>query len=406
MPASVARRPRAGERCATSASPGMPRHSRYRLIDLSTGSSGLFDSGGGPVVGDDGQAAGLVALVPADRCSVARVALPEMSASRLGRALRWAVEDQIAGDPESQHVVPVRREADGRLACLVVARDDVERWLAELPARPVRMLPDAVCLPRAAGELALLPAGDHVLARAGETTFDRLEPDLLDSFVPELRDHAGDPGRIVWLGDDVPAELGAVELERRPRDAAWLGLLAPAALGEEGERFDLMRGEFGAADRSAAPRQWRFAGWLAALAVFLAFAVAMSEYAVLERERARLDAAVEERLDTLFPEIGRIVRPRAQVERALAALRGNSGDRFVRLAAAAGPVFSGAEGVVVESMAFADGRLELELRTPSLADLEALQRQLRAQGLAADLRDVAVSDDGTRGRIEIPGSAP
>ncbi|MGK7294672.1 MAG: type II secretion system protein GspL [Candidatus Wenzhouxiangella sp. M2_3B_020] len=379
----------------------MTRQSRYRLVDLSTASSGLFEAGGEPVVGDTGRADRLVALVPADRCSVARVALPEMSSSRMAQALRWAVEDQIAGDPESQHVVPIRREADGRLACLVVARDDMERWLAELPSRPARMVPDAACLPRATGELALLPAGDHVLARAGETTFDRLEPGLLDTFVPELRDHAGDPGRVVWLGDDVPAELGDVDLERRPLNAEWLGLLAPGALGAEGERFDLMRGEFGAADRTAAPRQWRFAGWLAALAVFLAFAVAMSEYVVLERERGRLDAAVEERLDTLFPEIGRIVRPRAQVERALAGLRGNSGDRFVRLAAAAGPVFSGASGVVLESMAYAEGRLEIELRTPSLADLEALQRQLRAQGLPAELRDVAVSDDGTSGRIEI-----
>ncbi|MBS3745141.1 MAG: hypothetical protein KGY48_12380, partial [Wenzhouxiangellaceae bacterium] len=68
---------------------------------------------------------------------------------------------------------------------------------------------------------------------------------------------------------------------------------------------------------------------------------------------------------------------------------------------AVSPILSGTTGVRVEALSFADGVLELELETASLADLEALQRQLNAQDIDAALRDVEVLSDATRGRMRI-----
>jgi type II secretion system protein L len=372
----------------------MARPTHVRLIDLATGAEQTFDRDGRPTSG--APADETVALVPADRVSVVRVAVPEMNAARLQRALRWAVEDAIAGDPEQQHVVPIHREPDGRLACLVAARADMDDWLGALGTRPSRMLPDAGCVPESTGELMLVPSGDAVLARAAGVQFDRIEPELLDDLVPDLL--AGIPGGAVWLGERPPA---GVQAEARPSDQSVLELLAPAALATEAQRLDLLRGDYADSGKAASSGQWRVVAALALLAVALLLGSAMAEFVVLERERERLERAVEQRVDELFPGIGPLVRPRAQIERALERLRGVGGDRFVRLLAAVSPKFSGASGVRVQSLNYADGRLDVVLETPGLADLEALQRQLRAEGLAAALGDVEVGEGAARGRLTI-----
>lgn len=383
----------------------MARSERYRLIDVVTGETAIFAGADGRVVPDHdaGADAELVALVPADRCSLVRVDLPEMSGSRMSQALRWAVEDSIAGDPEQQHVVPVRRAGDGRLLCLVVARSDMDQWLAALPERPTRLVPDAACLPRAEDEVVLMPLGGCVLARGGDDVFDRIEPELLDSLVPEFTENAGATARLVWLGDEPPAELERFGPERRAGGASALGLLAPAALGPQGAAFNLLQGEYADLDRASSARQWRLAGWLGGFAAFLLLAGVLVEYSMLKREQLRLEQAVEARFAELFPEISTLVRPRAQAERALAELRGGSRDRFVQLLSAVSPLFSGASGIEVTSISYIDATLDIELETASLADLEALQRQLRAQGIEASLQNVEVASESTRGRIRISG---
>lgn len=381
----------------------MARSERYELIDVITGEAAIFAGVDGRFepAGDAGMNAELVGLVPADRCSLVRVDLPEMSGSRMSQALRWAVEDSIAGDPEAQHVVPVRRARDGQLLCLVVARRDIEQWLAALPRRPRRLVPDAACLPRGEDEVVLMPLGDSVLARGGDDVFDRIEPELLDSLVPELTDGAGSRGRLVWLGDEPPRELERFGPETRPSDASGLGLLAPAALGSQGAAFNLLQGEYAEPERASTARQWRLVGWLAGLSAFLLLAGVLAEYTMLKREQIRLEEAVETRFAELFPDISTIVRPRAQAERALSELRGGSRDRFVQLMSAVSPLFSGAMGIKVSSIGYIDGTLDLELETSSLADLEALQRQLSAQGIEAALQNVEVLTESTRGRIRI-----
>jgi len=379
----------------------MARSARYRLIDLSTGDAALYGAGDAGItrLEPSDSRAPLVALVPADRCSVVRVDVPEMSASRLAEALRWAVEDAIAGDPEQQHVVPVRRAEDGRLICVVAARADMRRWIEAAGERPALLLPDAACVPRREGEVVFLPRGDRVLVRGADEHFDRLELELLDVMVPELLDACGDSSRLVCLGESVPSDL--VEAELRSMAGLPLDELATVALGAEARQLNLMRGEFAPAETAATPRQWRRVGALAGAALVLLFAGAFGEYWVIERERERQTERVESRFAEIFPSITTLVRPRAQAERALAELRGGGSDALVSLLGAVSPLFSGADGVEIISLRFSDRRAEIEIQTPGLGDLEALQRQLQARGLEVDLGNVEVRSGGAGGVLTV-----
>lgn len=384
----------------------MKKSERYRLFDLTTGEALTVARGADgavvPAGTDDSPDLPLIALVPAERCTTLAVDVPEMSAAKMSEALRWAAEDAIAGDPEAQHVVPVRRRADGRLVCAVAARADMEGWLAQLPRRPARVVPDAACLPLAEGEVSLLPLGDHVLVRAGEFEFDRIEPDLLEVLLPEYLERGDGPVRPAWIGEFPPQVLIEAAPGHdpvvRPLGGPPLAMLAAGALESP---IDLAGGEFSGRDAAGTRRAAVRLVWLAAAAVFLLLAGAMVEYTLLERRAADLQSRIEARITELFPDIATVVRPRAQVERELAALGGASRDRFVELMRRVSPVFSGAGEVEVRSLRFAGGVLEIELATPGLADLEALQRQLAAHELDVQLGDVEVQPDGTSGRITV-----
>ncbi|MCA1778910.1 MAG: hypothetical protein LC637_05885 [Xanthomonadaceae bacterium] len=370
--------------------------SRARMIDVSRLERGSLELDGEGRVGG----ARLMALVPADKCGVISIDLPEMSAARMHKALRWAAEEAIAGEAENQHVVPLRRRPDGRLDCLVVAIDDLEDWLHKLPTRPQRMVPDAACLPWRDSEVVLMRSGDAILGRFGSLQFDRFEPELLDSILPELVASAGEHPRVVWIGDSPPEQLLRFEPEVRHAGKSAPATLASGAL-ESG--INLMVGDYAPSDRNNGARRRRFVAIAAALALVLVLAGQGIEYVRLKQQLAHSDAAVARHFSTLFPDITSLQRPRAQAERALQQLRGGSRDRFVQLVGKASPVFSGAGRLRVESISYAAEQLDLELTTPDLADIEALRAQLEAQGMNAAVRDITVATDGTRARLLISG---
>lgn len=390
----------------------MARSSLIQLIDLSEAREVCFriEAPGRAVAAEqaDPAACETIALVPADRVGLVVVDLPHMNPARLQQALRWAVEDHIAGDPAAQHVVPVRRLDDQRLQCMVVLREDMQHWLGRLDRPPSRMLPDAACLPWVAGQVVLTASGDAVLARWGETGFDRIDADMLDVMLPELSAH----GELVWLGPGaVPEAIEAVAVVKSgpitgPGPDSPMALFATGLPADHRTGLDLLRGEFAPGDAAGQRRWQRVVAGLAATALVLLLGHAMADYWMLKHQQRQLAGEIEQRVTQMFPEIDVVLRPRAQAERALTELRGVRRDRFIALASSVNGLIAGAEGLRLDAMTFADGSLELRLRAPSLADFEALQRRARAMGLSAALGDVSVRQDTTEARLTISGDAP
>lgn len=386
----------------------MARPQFIQLTDSSSARSRCYAQASGATPSPVERADGVVEqvlLVPADRISVFAVELPEMNPRRQAEALRWAVEDRIAGDPEAQHVVPLGRRPDGRMDCAVVARADMQRWIESAAARPDRVLPDAACLPRIERALVLMPFGDSVLVGAGPREFDRIEPELLEDLVPAWLERHPDIERLVWLGTDAPLQLAGRPVEAQPAGPEPLDLLIAGAQAPAPKQPpDLAFEDYGPASDDDAGRWLRRAAGLAALALALLLAHAGTERWLLDRARDQAATEIEQRFAVLFPEITALQRPLAQAERALAELGGAGSDRFVALMRRVVPLFVGASGIAIESLRYENARVELLLSLPGMGDLEALQRQLRAAGLDAEVGEVTVQGDRTRARLEIRGA--
>jgi len=382
----------------------MARTEQHLVLDAVTGQAQAFArSGAGAwrAVADSADDAPVTVLAPADRCSYAAVELPEMSAARMHQALRWAAEDAIAGDPEAQQVVATGRESDGRMGCLIAARAELDKWRAGAPRPPERIVPDAACVPWQPGRISLLPVNEQVLVRYGATDFDRMEPDLLPTLIPDLIAGMASQPRLVWLGERVPEALGGLPVEVEPVDSSWLVLLGSEALGETGRRCNLARGDYAPDGSNPAAGGWRRLALAAGLAVTLLLADALVELAVLDRQNKQTEDLLRERAQQLFPELGPLVRPRAQLERALASRQSGAADRFMRLISAVNPLLSGVDAVQVASLRFRADDLALTLTAPGMPDLEALQVQLRARGLSVRIGEVTVEPGQVRAELRV-----
>ena len=339
-----------------------------------------------------------VVLVDAGLCMGMKVEMPDLPARRLGQALRWAAEEHLAGSAEDEHVVAGRRDKDGRVACVVIGREVMDGICQPIAGQPTeRMVPDALCLPWQTGELALAERDGRILARWGDCEFGSFESELAEELLAGV---APDTARVVWYGGERP---GWLETARVEEPVGQRSLDQCLAEGAAASGINLLSGPYSPRSAVTARAHWRWAAGLAGgLAVVMIGLVAV-ENRQLEREADRLQQDIEQRFSQLFPEVGRVVRPREQAERELARLRFGQAAGLLDLMSRTAPVIEGQERVVLDGLNYRDGVLELTLRAPDVAALDQLEQRLRALDLAADVQSASLDEDGASGRIRVAG---
>ena len=340
----------------------------------------------------------ITVLVDAGRCMGLKVELPDLPAGRLGQALRWAAEEHLAGSAEDEHVVAGRRDEDGRLNCVVIGIETMDEIFKPFIGRPAEcMVPDALCLPWQPGELALAETSGRILARWGENDFGSFEPelaeDMLGGIVPE-------GVRTLWYGGQRPSWLAADAIEEASVRQSLDQRLVEGA-GKAG--INLLTGRFSPRSAVAARSYWQWVAGLAVGFVVVVIATMAIEVNQLSRQGDRLQGEIEQRFSEVFPEVGRVVRPREQAERELARLRFGQAAGLLDLMSRTAPVIEGQEQVVLDGLSYRDGVLELTLRAPDVATLDQLEQRLRALDLAADVQSASLDEDGASGRIRVAG---
>jgi len=336
-----------------------------------------------------------VILIDAARCLGLSLDLPRLRGQRLEQALRWAAEEHLAGSAEHEHVVAGPRDEAGRLHCISIAgpvMDELVRPLAATAAE--RMLPDALCLPWQNGQVSLAGHGDRVLVRWGEWSFAAFEPELAADMVVSV---APAEAEWVWYGGQQPEWVvrhGLADVDSRPLEET---------LAAQAEHTDvnLLSGAWAPRSAAVARSQWRWTAILAAVALALVMTHAGLERYQLARHSAELESAIESQFRQAFPEVGRVVRPRAQAERELARLRFGQATGLLELMHRVAPVLDGQEQVELDRLDYRDGVLELALRAPDVATLDQLEQRLRALDLVAEVQSASLGDQGASSRIRI-----
>jgi len=308
------------------------------------------------------------ALLPQEQVLLSEVQLPNASRAALG-AIPFQLEEQLCDDPSLLHFAVGKARAENRYPVAVVARTLIEDWRERLlsAAIPLRAIfADAQSLQADPERATAIPLGERLLVTGGGLAGLALARQALDSWKPLLE------------------QRGPLDVLPERSDSP----LTPLAARLSAEHaINLLQGEYRMQDpRQAFLRQWRMPALLALVLLVLSFAALGIGNYRLSKQKEALDQRIVELFRETWPEVRRIVNPRAQMEQKLEDLRRlHQGSLFLRLLEKSVPALQQHAAIRLTGLHYAqqEQALELELESADARAFERLAGALQQHGLQA-----------------------
>lgn len=364
----------------------------------------------------------VVVIVPAGEALVTDSDAPARSAAKLAQVVPFALEERVADEIENLHfAVGERSEAGARVPVVVVQRERIDAWLAELRAaglNPAAIYSAAQLVPTMPGQLIALLDGDSLTLRASDapplvmpalSITDGVAMALAAQQSPVAGLEPAPLGLLLYAGHDewqahqneVDALRGrftGVKVQLLP--SGPLTMLAPAAAS--GDAVNLLQGALAVASPlDLGWRAWRLAAALAGGLILLHIGARYFELSRLEKNESALDTSIEEAFRVAMPGQNNATNARRRVEQRLAEVRSGGGGTLLPALSALASARSAAPAATIEGITFRDGSLQLRIIAPDAASLDAIGQQLRAASWQADIVGGTASGDSYRGSMQI-----
>jgi general secretion pathway protein L len=361
------------------------------------------------------RAARVQVWTPAAETVLLRATLPTRSASRIRKALPFALEDQLLEPPENLHFSHVAND-DGSLAVAVTARRRLEAWVAALQAaglRPEGVAPAALSVPLVPGAWTVGYTGVETVLRTAAHSgqggpLERKPPGWLAVAVDAARRDARTPAKLVV--HDAPdgvdlAEWGRIlGLEVVDAAAERASLALPCALS-------LLAGDYAPSGRwREMLRPYRPAAAMLGAWLVIAGIAGAVEWWTLSRAHAAQREEMRALFLQSFPDTQTVLDPARQMQRGVDLLSARKGSAVARddllgLLAAAAPALRAEPRAKLKGAAYADRVLTLTVALPDDAAASALADALRAARLEADTADVRRLAAGVEAQIKLRAAA-
>ena len=381
-----------------------------------------------PVSGELAQATAMsagrrvVVIVPAAETLVTDSDAPAKSAAKLAQVVPYALEERVAGEIEDLHfAIGERPEAGARVPVVVVARERVERWIAEVRAaglEPSAIYSAATLLPSMPGRMIALLDGESLVVRIGDapplvlpalSVADAFEMALATQQSAVAGLEPAPLGLLLYAGhDEWQAHQSAVDALRdrftgvkvQLLPSGPISMLAPAAAA--GDAVNLLQGALAISSPVEMRwRSWRVAAILAGALVLLHIGARYFELSRLDRNETALDSSIEDAFRAAMPGQQNATNARRRIEQRLAEVRSGGGGTLLPALSALAAARSAAPTATIEGITFRDGILQLRISAPNAASLDAIGQQLRATQWQADILGGTASGDNYRGSMQI-----
>ncbi len=356
-----------------------------------------------------------IALISSSRLMCVNVQMPAQSRRRWEAALPFVAEEYTLTDPEDNHVVPGAAQKDGQRALFIVDKP----WLQNIVAAchsaniPLRRAVPEMLLPNLPPETwVVVWDGDHGFMRTGATSGmaldrgDEQHPPLALSLSLSL--NAAPPQNILLRyathGEETRNDL-----------PQWSDLPSGLSLGEpwDWRREPIPHDALNLLWGSLAPKA-RLHEWLPKLrpvALILLAALVIEtigtniEWSLLSHEKTTVTKEMERTFRKAFGETSTVVNPLLQMQRNIAALRHSAGlpdeADFLPLLDQASLAFTALPGGSVTALHYESGRLDVDVKLRTAAEVRALQQRMQGKGLSVRLGDIRDTGNGVETRLAI-----
>jgi len=373
----------------------------------------------GPLAAAATDAAGrrLAVLAPSADVLLADVELPQGAAGRAAQLAPFALEEQLVGNVEDQHVATGRVHDGNHVQVAVVARSQLDAWLAQLKAAGLEaasIVAEHSLLPTITGQAVATLEGSQLCLRDAAGAGHCIEAtagSLAGALGLLLGESQSTTALMIYTTpadwQERRAEIEALRGQFADLKAQllnhgllpWLAAYLPSAVAS-GQAINLLQGSYAPrAVRGAAWQRWRLAAGLAAgLLVLHLGAQGWRLYRL-----GAAEGALDMQLDALSAGVpsgaGSL---RTRVERAL--LADQASDEHAGLLPAMQAVADALRGVPdarVQSLDYRDGTLQLKLRAGDAQSLERINQALRQAGWQSQLVSGAAVGSAYEGSLRV-----
>ncbi|MCP4699404.1 MAG: hypothetical protein GY862_21540 [Gammaproteobacteria bacterium] len=339
--------------------------------------------------------------------------VPARQWQRIVQAVPYSLEEQQAEDVEHLHFALGERNKNGEIAVAVIRHETLRRLLARLrTGSPELLMPDILAIPRPDDGWSILSINGRALVRTGSQAGFAVELANLSCLLSlALREQT--PPAQLWILKGTETGVWRTEIEglgipltekvHEQGAMAWFGQGL-----EDGPPLNLLQQAYRKADKLlAAWRLWRLTAILVFLWVLLHAGMQAAEFQKLTMEKTVLTKKIENIYRHAFPEARKVVNPRVQMERRLAALQAQQGGgdtnemEFLRILTWMNVIPEKVPGVFLKRLDYRRERLDLELELPDLEALETLKKLLAAQHVKAEVRSASSQGSRVEGRLRI-----
>lgn len=293
-------------------------------------------------------------VLPGQNVLALRVALKAKNANQLRAIAPFAVEDEVGLDVESQHVSLGLADLNGSFhtAC-ITEKNYLETWLDDLKQveiAPDKIIPDYLCLPASNHHVSCLNLPDRSIFRfkgwgaSFDTSFSStILQDVIGSAIEK------------WDLSESETELIYNDWSRDIEDV--FDGMAQNAIEE---KYSLLQGQFStkSANSVSGLKVWKTPVGLIAASMLAVTGYNIAEAMAFKSEAGSLKASITNEMKRSFPELKRVVNPRAQLK-TLTNGNGQASD-FLQLSGLLSAGVREVDGISLDSLRYDARRSEMQ----------------------------------------------
>ncbi len=357
----------------------------------------------------------VIGLVPSAAVLLTSARIPTTNKQRMIKAIPFALEEELVGDVANLHFAMGSPMDDGRVPVAVVNRQLMEEWQAQFKNAGLTidvLIPDVFALPYQPDQWSLMVHDGMATMRTGERTGTTFDADNLDFMLPLILKEQNEtlPASIeLWVDEKSsalsPMDTVDIDVHWHINSGGIFGLVNHHTLNTA-KAINLLQGAFSRSEQIGKYlRPWRLAAILLAVLFVMALVTAITESSRLQTLNQQLMTEKVDIYRSVFPDAKNVPKPRAQMQQALAKLKagGDGADKdFLALLAESGQVFRTTSGLLLRSVRYKNGVLDVDMELPNLQTLDQLKQSLtRSKSLSVEIQSAASRNNKVQGRIQI-----
>lgn len=351
----------------------------------------------------------VILLLPASDVLLLAIDLPVKSNNQIKKALPFALEELMADEMETYHLV-WHRQAKGQVYVAAINREKFKTCLASFQEYGIKLAgvyAEILCLPYLENSCSLLIEHQNAILRTGQWLGGGIEVEVLPIVLDKIRQDNPNLATLQYWSTSEPAQWLAelpINLTHHTIDPSLL-LLESAGTKLTGE-LNLLTGDF--EPKNTQPVKWK--KWLPALAIILITAllqtgVLLNSYWQQKTELASLETKTLSLFKQTFPEIKRIVNIKVQADQQLIDLQKQStgkGSPFMQLLYQTGQVLSVNPDFEIRQLDYINDSLQVQLNAPTISQVEQVKQQLESsKQLSVKIQAAEANQQGVEVHYEI-----